>query len=256
VPYPKITVVTLSLNQARFLESTLLSIRAQEYPNLEHMVIDGGSTDGSLPILERYASGFSYWVSEPDGGITPGLIKGFSRATGDIWCWVNSDDLLEPGALHEVASYFSKDPSARVVYGDATWIDVEGNPIKPKKEHSFSRFIWDYDHNFIPQPSTFWRRELYDEVGGLDPKFQLAMDGDLWARFADVTPLHHVPRLWSRMRSYPEQATQRLYARCLQESIEIRRRHRGDEPAWAVKAKFALAKSTRIARKLAGGCYW
>jgi len=158
--------------------------------------------------------------------------------------------------LHEVASYFLSDPSARVVYGDATWIDVEGNPIKPKKEHSFSRFIWDYDHNFIPQPSTFWRRELYDEVGGLDPKFQLAMDGDLWARFADVTPLHHVPRLWSRMRSYPEQATQRLYARCLQESIEIRRRHRGDEPAWAVKAKFALAKSTRIARKLAGGCYW
>lgn len=252
----KISIVTCSYNQARFVEETLRSVRFQEYRNCEHILIDGGSTDGSLDIIRKYEDQFSYCVSEPDGGHTRGLIKGFAHATGDILCWLNSDDLFEPWTLREVAQFFTAHPEANVVYGDSQWITAEGEPIKPKKEHAFNRFIWTYDYNFIPQPSTFWRRSLYDEVGGLDPSFQLAMDADLWIRFADRTPLHHVRRPWSKMRLYAEQRNQKLRARSDEEDRLMRRRYIGAEPAWSLRTKWMAAKGTRIAWKLATGCYW
>lgn len=254
--YPKISVVTPSFNQAEFLEATLLSVRAQEYPNLEHIVIDGGSTDGSVAILQRYASEFSHWVSEPDGGHVKGLIKGFARATGDILCWLNSDDLFEPGALHRVAAFFASHPGARAMYGDAFWIDVEGRQIKPKKEHAFNRFIWTYCYNYIPQPSTFWTRGLYDEVGGLDSRFTLAFDADLWIRFADVTRLWHVAEPLSRMRLYPEQRNQRLRAISDREDLTMRRRYTGEEPALVRYPKRAIARAARVGWRAATGCYW
>jgi glycosyltransferase involved in cell wall biosynthesis len=254
--HPKITVVTPSFNQAPFLEATLLSIRAQQYPNLEHIVIDGGSTDGSVDILRRYASDFTYWVSEPDGGHVQGLIKGFSRATGDILCWLNSDDLFCPGALHSVAAFFASNREARAAYGDSEWIDINGNPIKPKKEHSFNRFVWTYCYNFIPQPSTFWRRDLYEQVGGLDVHFQLAFDADLWIRFADVTRLWHIPRQLSCMRFYPEQRNQRLRGISDREDEEMRRRYTGPESPFMRGPKRMVARTLRVGWKAARGCYW
>ncbi len=254
--WPKITVVTPSYNQARFLEATLQSVLNQGYPNLEYIVIDGGSTDGSVEILRRYAEHLAYWVSEQDDGQTDALVKGFAKATGDILCWLCSDDLLEPWTLKEVAQFFQENPQARVVYGDTTWMDAEGQLIQRRKETPFNRFIFLYEHNFIPQPSTFWRRDLYEEVGGLNPEFNLAMDSDLWIRFAEVTRIYHVRRYWSYMRFYPEHKTHRLRATTPLEDQSIRRRYCGDEPDWSPKVKKIVAKAMRLTWKLAIGCYW
>lgn len=254
--WPKISVITVSYNQAEYLEQTLQSVLDQGYPNLEYIVIDGGSTDGSVQILGRYSRSFTYWVSEPDDGQTDGLIKGFQKATGEIECWLNSDDLFELDALRVVAEFFVKHPEANVVYGDSVWIDRDGSPIRPKNEHAFNRFIWTYDHNYIPQPSTFWRRALYEKVGGLDPTFNLAMDADLWMRFAEVTRLHHIPIVLSRIRTYPEQKNRRLRADSDREDWVIRQRFVGNVSPGTRKMKKVVAKTIRIAWKLAAGAYW
>ena len=251
----KITVVTPSFNQGPFLEQTLRSVHDQGHPHVEHVVIDGGSSDESIEILERWSDRLDYWVSEPDAGQTDALIKGFGHATGDILCWLNSDDMFEAWTLHEVATFFETHPDAQVVYGDATRIDAEGRRLHTKKEHPFHRFIFMYDHDFIPQPSTFWRRELYERVGGLNPAFDLAMDADLFIRFADVTRIHHVRRPWSRMRLYPEQKNQRLRLRSNFEDGLIRDRYFGSQPRWVIRSKRAAARGMRIVWKLMTGCY-
>jgi glycosyltransferase involved in cell wall biosynthesis len=255
--WPRITLVTTSYNHGRFIGETLESVLSQGYPNLEYIVIDGGSTDESVGVIQRYGDRLSYWVSEPDRGETDAVHKGLSRATGDILGWLASDDIHEPWTLKEVAQFFMENPKANVVYGDLTWIDTKSRVIKHKKEHPFNRFIWMYDHNFIPQPSTFWRRALYERVGGFNPAFDLAMDADLWVRFADASPIHHVRRVWSRMRLYAEQKNQRLRWKSNLEDLEIRSRYGfGAEPVWSRRAKKAVAKSMRVTWKLVTGCYW
>lgn len=254
--WPKISVITPSYNQAEFLEATLQSVVRQQYPNVEHIVIDGGSTDGSVEVIRRYEDKLAYWISERDQGQTDALVKGFNKATGDILCWLNSDDLFEPWTLHEVTCFFEDNPTARAVYGDSTWIDLKGKVIRPKKEHHFNRFIWLYDHDYLPQPSTFWRAELYEKVGGLDRTFDLAMDSDLWIRFADVVDFYHVRRPWSKMRFYPEQKTQRLHLESNKEALTIRNRYLGREPMYSRHAKRVVAKCSRITLKLLSGSYW
>lgn len=218
---PKISVVVPSYNQGRYLEATLRSILDQRYPALELIAIDGGSTDGSVDILRRYDRHLAYWVSEPDGGHTLGLIKGFKRATGTIQCWLNSDDLQEPHALARVAAFFAARPTARLVYGNSTWIDRDGNPLYYRRELPFYRWMWLYNYNYLPQPATFWRRDLYEEVGGLDPRFELAMDADLWARMARVCRPQHLDQPLARMRRYPEQRNQALRVQSDREAYEI-----------------------------------
>lgn len=253
---PKISVVTCSYNQGRFLEETIRSVLDQGYGNLEYIIIDGGSTDESVDIIRRYADRLAYWVSEPDAGQTDALIKGFRRATGDIEGWLCSDDLLEPGALHEVAAYFRENPGAEAVYGDATLVGIDGTPLRPKKEHPFNRFIWLHAHNFIPQPSMFWRRDLYERVGGLDPRFDAAMDADLWIRFAEVTEIRHVRRRWSRMRHYPEQKNRRLRALSDREDGAIRQRYVGHRSPLTLGAAGVMARGLRVGWKAVTGCYW
>jgi glycosyltransferase involved in cell wall biosynthesis len=252
---PRISVVTPSYNQARFLGETLASVHSQNYPNLQHIVIDGGSTDGSQEIIRSYADRLDHWVSEPDQGQTHALVKGFAHADGEVLCWLNSDDLFEPGALHQVGEFFRSNPEARAVYGDALLVDIAGQPLNLKREHPFSRFIWLYDYNYLPQPSTFWRRDLYEEVGGLDPSFDLAMDADLWIRFAEVTRLHHCPRVWSRMRLYAEQKNQRLRAASDLEDARIRSRYIRPWPHWSRRPMRVAAKALRVGWKAARGCY-
>lgn len=254
--FPKISLITPSFNQARFLEETLKSVLDQNYPNLEYIVMDGGSTDGSVEIIERYADKLSYWISEPDDGQTDALIRGFAKATGEILGWLCSDDILEPNSLHDVSQFFLKNPHADVVYGNSLWIDPEGCFIKSRKEHAFDRSILLYEHNFIPQPSTFWKNSLYHKVGGLNQDFNVAMDADLWLRFSEVTDIHHVRKFWSRMRIYPEQKTYRLLNQREAEKKILRERYFGSEPDWVVNSKQMLAKTNRVIRKSIRGCYW
>jgi glycosyltransferase involved in cell wall biosynthesis len=256
----RLSVVVPSFNQGDFLEETLLSLLHQKGlapGELEIVVIDGGSTDQSVEIIKRYAHRVDYWVSEPDDGQTDALIKGFGAATGDVLGWLCSDDLLELTAAREVLDYFAQQPEVSFVYGDGCWIDRYGRFLRWKKEIPFNRFIWVHDFNYIPQPSAFWRRDLYLAVGGLRQKFDLAMDADLWARFAALTEPRHLRRVWSKMRSYPEQKNQHLRKQSDQEDAQIRRElgYRSGRHLHRYFL-FLLAKSARICWKLATGCYW
>jgi len=252
---PRVSIVTPSFNQGRYLEATLASVIDQGYENLEYIVIDGGSTDVSPEVLDRHQSSFAYLQSRPDNGQTDALIQGFARATGEILGWLNSDDLYEPGAIAEVGAYFTANPSARFVFGDSSWIDEDGRLLSRKREMPFNRFVWLRTYDYIPQPSAFWRRDLYEQVGGLDPAFELAMDADLFARFAELTRLHHVSRLWSRMRSHSDQKNVRLRAQSDREEETIRRRY-GVPTGARGAAERALARATRVAVRASRGAYW
>jgi glycosyltransferase involved in cell wall biosynthesis len=253
---PKISVVVPSFNQAKYLELTLRSILDQSYPNLELIVIDGGSTDESPDIIRKYEGSIKFWCSEPDGGQTQGIIKGFSHATGDILCFLNSDDLFEPGCLGEVGRYFLKHPEADAVYGNALWIDGEGNAMRPQKEMPFNRFIFLHTYNYIPGMSMFWRRAIYDLAGGLNPAFQMAFDADLWMRISDHGKIKHVARQWSRMRFYAEQKTHRLSDLTIHEDMLVRSRYwKNHEMPSTYYLRRKIAISIRIVWKLVTGCY-
>jgi glycosyltransferase involved in cell wall biosynthesis len=249
---PIISIVTCSFQQARYLEQAMRSVLEQDYPSIEYVVIDGGSSDGSTEIIAKYARALAHWESVPDDGQTHALIKGFKRCTGDVLGWLCSDDLLLPGALRTVGEFFRSHPRIGAVYGDALWIDADGRFLRPKKEIGFNRFVMLHDHNYVPQPSMFWRRSVYERVGGLDPRFELAMDADLWERFSSVTRIAHIPAFLSCMRFYPSQKTRARRADAQREDAIIRARF-GRRTALRLR-RFA-ARGLRIAAKLGAGGY-
>jgi glycosyltransferase involved in cell wall biosynthesis len=252
---PTISVVTCSFRQARYLERAMRSVLEQDYPSLEYIVIDGGSSDGSAEIIRRYARALAYWVCEPDRGQTDALIKGFARASGEVWGWLCSDDLLLPGALRTVGEYFARHPRVMAAYGDALWIDAGGRFLRPKKEMGFNRFVLLHDHNYIPQPAMFWRRELYRRVNGLDARFDLAMDADLWARFSAVTRIAHIPAYLACMRFYGQQKTRARRSDALLEDAILRAREAGGGALPQALALRVAARGLRIAAKLLAGGY-
>ncbi len=179
---PRITVVTPSFNQARFLEETLRSVLLQRYPDLEYLVLDGGSTDQSVAIIERYAEHLAHWTSERDGGQSAAIAKGFSMATGEVLCWLNSDDALLPGALLRVGSEFAKQPDLGVVYGNRLVVDENGRQLGATYPPFYlTQSSWAQGQS-VAQESTFWKTEVYRRVGGLDVSKFFAMDYDLFAR--------------------------------------------------------------------------
>jgi len=250
----KISIVTCSYQQGRYLDATMRSVLEQQNADVEYIVMDGGSTDNSVGVIQRYEGRLAYWVSTKDKGQTDALIKGFNIATGDIMGWLCSDDLLLPGALEMVSRYFEEHPEVDAVYGDSLWIDGDGNFIRPKKEMGFRRLAFLFDHNYISQPSMFWRRSLYEKVGGLDARFNLAMDADLWERFSQHTKIAHIPAYLSCMRYYPEQKTRAMHGRSLEEYDEIRSRASIPMRAlWPVLR--IVGRAERVLCKLATGGY-
>ena len=253
---PKISIVTCSYQQGRFLDAAMRSVLDQRYANLEYIVIDGGSSDESAAVIRSRQDALSYWVSEPDRGQTHALIKGFSRASGEIQGWLCSDDLLLPGALARVARFFGDHPDVDAVYGDSLWIDAGGDYIRPKREMRFSRFVLLFDHNYISQPSMFWRRRLYQRVWGLDPHFNLAMDADLWERFSRHTRIAHLPAYLSCMRYYAEQKTRALRPQGRLEDAAIRARSPLARFPRLAPVLRGLARAQRIVGKGMAGGYW
>ncbi len=181
---PRISIVTPSYNQAPFLERTIKSVLDQRYPCLEYIIIDGGSSDGSVDIIKRYEKYLSYWISEKDKGQSHAINKGFERASGQILAYLNSDDTYVEGTLLFIADYFSQHPEIDVVYGNATFIDEEDCPIRDWRTIDYKFNFHLYGQAIIPQPSAFWRKEIYTKVGKLDESLQLALDGDLWFRMS------------------------------------------------------------------------
>lgn len=177
---PRITIITPSYQQAPFLEECIRSIRGQGFSGLEHIVVDGGSTDGSKAIIERHADGIAWWCSERDGGQSDALNKGLLHATGDVFGWINSDDMLLSGALERVAAAFTADPEL-IIYGGQRIIRGDGpDRVHPLDDPSDLERL--FTAPMINQQSTFFRMDAVRAVGGLDPALHNVMDHDLWLR--------------------------------------------------------------------------
>lgn len=180
---PKISIVTPSYNQGQFLEETIQSVLNQDYPNLEYIIIDGGSTDNSVDIIKKYEDRLAYWVSEPDKGQSHAINKGISRATGEIINWINSDDLLCDGALLKVGGFFCSHPDIDVCYGDFIPINGNGKAITYGRCLHFSKWML-LSGMSLPQQTTFFRRDLIRKYGAIDETLHLSMDYELYLRFA------------------------------------------------------------------------
>ncbi len=203
---PRITLVTPSYNQAAFLQATLDSVCAQNYPNLEYIVMDGGSTDGSVEILRRYEKHFAYWTSEPDAGQSDALNRGFARATGEIFGWLNSDDMLLPNALQTIGAYCAEHPECDFVTGDGMFVNADGTRqvwAVRGAPYTLRELLYYCDDKYLPQPSVFFSRRAWEQVGGLDVTLHYAMDLDLWLRLRQHFELHYVPQRLSRSRLHP-----------------------------------------------------
>jgi glycosyltransferase involved in cell wall biosynthesis len=216
---PKISVVTPSYNQGEFLERTIESVLSQSYPNLEYIVIDGGSEDNSVDIIRKYEHHLAYWFSEPDDGQSNAINKGLMRSTGEILAWLNSDDTYEPCALEIVGNYFREHPEIEVLYGDANLVDVEDRVLLRIHGVPYSRRALIYAGINLHQASTFWRRELFQRVGMLDEDLHFGMDYDLWFRFAKVgARFSYIPITFANFRQHAESKTVRATELSRQES--------------------------------------
>jgi glycosyltransferase involved in cell wall biosynthesis len=181
--YPRINITTPSFNQGNFLEQTIQSVLDQAYPNLEYIIIDGGSADGSVDIIRKYEKKLSYWVSEKDKGQSDAINKGFRRASGEILAWLNSDDCYLPGTLERVADFFSSHPAVDLVYGDLLLIDSSGKTLGIRKVVPYNYTLALYGLSAVPQPSAFFRRRALDVVGLLDEELHYQMDIEFFLRF-------------------------------------------------------------------------
>lgn len=203
----KVTIVTPSYNQGSFIEETIDSVLAQNIPHLEYIVMDGGSTDNTVDIIRKYERHLTYWQSKPNEGQATSIKAGFARGSGEILGWINSDDLYERGVLSKMAELFEADLSAKLAYGDYSLLYPDGRLV-PKPKISFDFEMCLYSYLMIPQPSSFWRRTVWDAVGGVNPKYHFAFDYDFFLRAAshlagEPSAIRHVSDLWSRFRVHP-----------------------------------------------------
>jgi len=203
---PRISIITPSFNQGQFLEETINSVLSQEYPNLEYIVIDGGSTDNSVDVIKKYKSKINYWISEKDSGQSEAINKGFRRSTGEIISWLCSDDLYVPGTLHKVAAHFANHPDAVMIHGKSVLFDEKGKEMIKGAEGE------DLDLRYFtiipfPQPSSFFRKNVIDEQGLLREDLHFAMDYDLLVRAALGYKIIQVEDILSRYRLHENSKT-------------------------------------------------
>jgi len=210
--WPKISIITPSFNQDRFIESTIRSVLLQRYPNIEYIIIDGGSSDQSVEIIKKYSKWITYWVSEPDRGQSDALNKGFDLATGDIFGWLNSDDYFAKDALRNIMKLRAENPESIAWVGACQIIDSDGNPIRlriPKTGDIRKISNWGKDAWFS-QPSCLFDARVFKETGMIDEKLDYVLDVDLWMRlsqrgtFASTDTVVSYPRKHLGMKTYKD----------------------------------------------------
>jgi glycosyltransferase involved in cell wall biosynthesis len=223
----RVSIVTPSFNQVDFLEETILSVLEQDYENIEYIVVDGGSTDGSVDLIKKYAPRITSWISETDLGQTDAINKGFSMARGDIFAWLNSDDTYRPGAVSEAVGFLKDHPEVGMIYGKAYYVDEQGTPVARYPAGLTSYQGLRRGINTIPQQTMFFRSTLWGMVGPLDPTFFYAMDYDLWVRIAAVTPIAFHPVFMANFRLHGDSKSLTQAYRCWPEMMRVHFRDGG-----------------------------
>ncbi len=234
----RISIVTPSFNQGEFVEQTIRSVMEQDYSDVEHIVVDGGSTDRTLSVLSRYPH--LKWKSEKDTGQSNAINKGFQRSTGQILAWINSDDYYETNIFRVLVEYFESHPDCMFLYGDITYVGKDGTFLKRT-----SGDVMNYENlvrspDIVRQPSCFWRRALLDEIGGIDESLHIVMDFDFFLRAAKHYKFHYLSKNLSFYRSYAENKTGTARIRQTYEIYKIfRKRGIGLNP---VRVRYLLVK--------------
>jgi len=225
---PLVSIITPSYNQAQFLEQTIQSVLGQDYPRIEYIVIDGGSSDGSKAILEKNGPRLSYWQSQKDKGQTDAINQGFARATGEVLAWLNSDDLLYPSAVSKAVEALKRYPQAVMVYGNCELVNGQGKLISrfPAAQTDLAKLRQGYVH--IPQQAAFFLVEAWKQVGPLDPSFFFAMDYDLWTRLAGLGELQYIDaEPWAAFRLHGDSKSIAADDRCWPEMLKVHYRDGG-----------------------------
>jgi glycosyltransferase involved in cell wall biosynthesis len=206
--YSKISIVTPSYNQEQFLERTILSVINQNYPNLEYIIIDGGSTDGSVDIIKKYQKYLAYWISERDSGQSEAINKGFQKATGEIYAYLNSDDILELNVLKRINEIFTTQKKLDLIYSNCKIIDENDHILRLSIALPFNLIEHLANIFAIPQPSTFWKRDVFDMVGGFNISNHTCMDGEFFAKaFKIGYEFKNFDEIWSSFRIHSNSKT-------------------------------------------------
>lgn len=206
--WPKVTIVTPSFNQGQYLEETIRSVLLQGYPNLEYIIIDGGSTDNSIDIIRKYEPWLSFWISEPDAGQADAINKGFAKSAGDFLGWINSDDYLFPGVITRVVEAFLADSGIDMIYGDVDHGWPEKNIVSRLRGEQVEFIeILRTVRVPIPQQGSLWRRSVIDRVGNLDTRWQVVLDQEFFTRVAEKCRIRYLPMLMGFFRLHEDSKT-------------------------------------------------
>jgi glycosyltransferase involved in cell wall biosynthesis len=244
-PWPRISIVTACLNRASFLEATIRSVLLQGYPNLEYVIIDGGSKDQSLEVIEKYSPWLSYWVSEPDRGHVHALNKGFMRTHGDVVGWLNADDLFATGAFALVGESASDLQISPILIGDCLCLDEHGESLRtfvgaPQTLEDIIQC-----RVVLPQPSIFFARYLFERFGYLEESLDLSMDYEFFLRVASTYPFRYIPHTLSIMRDHPENKTTRAFLPMVKQILSVSRRYWGSPHTPAYWGRFFRAQQVQ-----------